>query len=122
MPTPYHLFSLWLPFIFAAGLVAGFTTPLTQRWEGKIVKHSWNAVPQYWESLGHPPANSTIDLYFSLKPQHENALSDTFHQVSDPRHAKYVPRHPSAATRMHEPICVTVPLQIRRIYFQEADR
>ena len=97
----YHLFSLWLLSILAAGSVAGLASHFTQRWEEKTVKHSWNAVPQYWESLGHPLINSTIDLYFSLRPQHENALSDTFHQVSNPRHAKYVPRHPSAHARTH---------------------
>ena len=101
MPMRYHLFSLWLLSILAAGSVAGLANHFTQRWEERTVKHSWNAVPQYWESLGHPLINSTIDLYFSLRPQHENALSDTFHQVSNPRHAKYVPRHPSAHARTH---------------------
>ena len=39
MPVRYHL----------RALVAGLVTPLTERWDGKTVKHSWNAVPQYWE-------------------------------------------------------------------------
>ncbi|KAI9449976.1 subtilisin-like protein [Lactarius psammicola] len=53
------------------------------------VKHSWNAVPEFWESLGHPPADTTIDLYLELKPQHESALIDALGVVSDPRHPKY---------------------------------
>ena len=60
----------------------------TRRWDTMTVKHSWNAVPQNWENLGHPPADTSITLYLALKPQHCDALIDTLHEVSDPRHAK----------------------------------
>jgi hypothetical protein len=101
MPVPvryFYYYLLCVLFIFAAGSVGRQTTPLTGRWDEKTVKHSWDAVPQNWESLGHPPVDTTIDLYLALKPQHENALIDALQEVSNPRHAKYVPRHPSTHT------------------------
>ncbi|KAH9062451.1 subtilisin-like protein [Lactarius vividus] len=53
------------------------------------IKHSWNAVPRNWESLGHPPSGTTIDLYMALKPQRENALVDALYEVSEPGHPRY---------------------------------
>ncbi|KAH9008580.1 subtilisin-like protein [Lactarius deliciosus] len=53
------------------------------------IKHSWNAVPRNWESLGHPPSGTTIDLYIALKPQRENALVDALYEVSEPGHPRY---------------------------------
>ena len=44
----------------------------------------------HWESLGCPPASTTIDFYVVLKPHHENALIDVLYEVSDPRHPKYI--------------------------------
>ena len=41
-------------------------------------------------SLGQPPAGTTIDPRVSLKPHHENALTDALYEVSNPRHPKYV--------------------------------
>ncbi|KAH9036760.1 subtilisin-like protein [Lactarius deliciosus] len=58
------------------------------------IKHSWNVVPENWESLGNPLSGTTIDLYVALKAQRENALIDTLYQVSDPNH----PRHVYSAT------------------------
>jgi len=95
MPGRYHLLSVLS--IFATWLVVGLATPLTRNWNRTTVKHSWNAVPEFWESLGHPPADTTIDLYLELKPQHEDALTDALREVSDPRHAKYVPPPPIRA-------------------------
>ncbi|KAI9449009.1 peptidase S8/S53 domain-containing protein [Lactarius psammicola] len=69
--------------------VARPATPLTRRWDGITVKHKWNAVPKNSESLGHPSADTTINLYLALKPQRENALIDALLHVTDPRHAKY---------------------------------
>ncbi|KAH9173031.1 subtilisin-like protein [Lactarius sanguifluus] len=71
------------------GIVDGLSTPVTPCWNGTTVKHSWNTVPESWENLGHPPADTTIDLYLELKPQHENALADALRDVSDPGRAKY---------------------------------
>ncbi|KAF8257707.1 subtilisin-like protein [Lactarius quietus] len=55
-------------------------------------KHSWTSVPSNWESLGCPPAGTTIDLYVALKPHRENALTDMLYEVSDPMHRKHVLR------------------------------
>jgi hypothetical protein len=43
-----------------------------------------------WVTLGDPPAGNTIDLHFSLKPYHENALIDALNEVSNPIHRKHV--------------------------------
>ena len=94
MQVRYRLLSTL--FIFATASAGSYAVPLTPRWDKKTVKHSWDTIPQYWESRGRPPANTTIDLYLALKPQYENVLIDTLHEVSNPRHPKYVLRHPSA--------------------------
>lgn len=59
MRVPYHLLSVLS--ILATGPVDGLATPLTRLWDAKKVKHSWGAVPQDWESLGHLAADTTID-------------------------------------------------------------
>ncbi|KAH9176106.1 subtilisin-like protein [Lactarius sanguifluus] len=82
MRVLYHLLSVLS--IFATGPVDGLATPLTRLWDAKRVKHSWGAVPQDWESLGYLAADTTIDLYLGLKPQHENALP-----INTPEHPKY---------------------------------
>ncbi|KAH9166807.1 subtilisin-like protein [Lactarius sanguifluus] len=53
------------------------------------IKHSWNAVPENWESLGNPLSGTTIDLHVALKAHRENALIDTLYQVSDANHPRY---------------------------------
>ncbi|KAH8986035.1 subtilisin-like protein [Lactarius hatsudake] len=75
--------------VLTAAPFANFATPLPPPWDDIRVKHTWNAVPQNWEALGHPPAGTTIDLHIALKPHHENALVDTLYKVSDPRSPKY---------------------------------
>ncbi|KAH9060328.1 subtilisin-like protein [Lactarius deliciosus] len=45
------------------------------------IKHSWNAIPKNWVSLGRPPSDTTIDLYIALKPHRENALIDALYEV-----------------------------------------
>ncbi len=76
--------------VLAAAPLANFATPLAQPWDDLRVKHTWNAVPHNWETLGHPPAGTTIDLHLALKPHHENALVDALYDVSAPRSPKYV--------------------------------
>ncbi|KAI9452652.1 subtilisin-like protein [Lactarius psammicola] len=85
----YHC--ILLPSLFAAVFlqVGSFAKPLSPRWGDMCVKHSWNAIPKNWESLGRPPSDTTIDLYIALKPQHRNALIDTLYEVSTPGHPKY---------------------------------
>jgi len=77
-------------FVLAAAIFANFARPLAPSWDDLRVKHTWEAVPPNWETLGHPPAGTTIDLHVALKPHHENALADALHEVSDPRSPKYV--------------------------------
>ncbi|KAF8267610.1 subtilisin-like protein [Lactarius quietus] len=63
--------------------------PLPPHWDHLRVKHSWNNVPPNWESLGHPPAGTTIDLNIVLMPYNESALIDALYEVSDPKSVKY---------------------------------
>ncbi|KAF8269942.1 peptidase S8/S53 domain-containing protein [Lactarius quietus] len=64
-------------------------TPPAPLWGDIRVKHTWNSVPDNWESLGPPPAGTTLDLYIALKPHRGNALIDSLYEVSDPGHQKY---------------------------------
>ncbi|KAH9059511.1 subtilisin-like protein [Lactarius vividus] len=75
--------------VLAIGLLGGLAKPLSPPWDDMHIKHSWNTVPKNWESLGHPPSGTTIDLYIALKPQRENALVDALHEVSEPGHQRY---------------------------------
>jgi tripeptidyl-peptidase-1 len=52
--------------------------------------HSWNTVPENWESLGPPPAGTTINLYVVLRPHGENVLIEALHEVSSPGNPKHV--------------------------------
>ncbi|KAI9450052.1 subtilisin-like protein [Lactarius psammicola] len=74
--------------VFVAFPFRGLTIP--SPWGDMQMKHSWNAVPPKWETLGCPPAGTTIDLYIALKPQSEDALIDVLYEVSDPRNRKQV--------------------------------
>ncbi|KAH8995830.1 subtilisin-like protein [Lactarius hatsudake] len=76
-----------LSFLTATPL-ADFATPLAP-WGDMRVKHTWSAVPALWETLGCPPAGTTIDLYIALNPHQEDALIDALYEVSDPRHPRY---------------------------------
>ncbi|KAH8982702.1 subtilisin-like protein [Lactarius akahatsu] len=75
--------------VLAVSLLCGLGKPLSPPWDIMYMKHSWNAVPRNWESLGRPPTGTTIDLYISLKSQRENALVDTLYEVSEPGHPRY---------------------------------
>ncbi|KAH9071520.1 subtilisin-like protein [Lactarius deliciosus] len=79
----------WIPVLFLLS-----TVPLggnaTSRWDHMRSKHSWKSIPENWESLGPPTADTVIDLYIALKPYRENALVDAFNEVSDPRHPRHV--------------------------------
>ena len=68
-------------------------------------KHSWNTVPENWESSGHPPSGTTIDLYIALRPHRENALIDVLYEVSEPTHPRHVHHHSSARACSHECHC-----------------
>ncbi|KAH9177900.1 subtilisin-like protein [Lactarius sanguifluus] len=83
----YHCISVLS--VLATGLLGGLAKPLSPPWDDMHIKHSWNAVPRNWESPGHPPSGTTIDLYIALKPQRENALVDALYEVSKPGHPRY---------------------------------
>ncbi|KAH9071474.1 peptidase S8/S53 domain-containing protein [Lactarius deliciosus] len=59
------------------------------RWADMRSKHSWKTIPESWESLGLPTAETVIDLHIALKPYRENALVDALNEVSDPGHPRY---------------------------------
>ncbi|KAH8994686.1 subtilisin-like protein [Lactarius hatsudake] len=83
----YHLISALS--VLAAILLGSLAKPFSPRWDDVRIKHSWNAVPENWESLGNPLSGTTIDLYVALKAHRENALIDTLYEVSDPNHPRY---------------------------------
>ncbi|KAH9165908.1 Pro-kumamolisin, activation domain-containing protein [Lactarius sanguifluus] len=64
-------------------------TPFEPRWDDIRTKHAWDAVPEHWETLGHPAAGTTIDLHVALEPQRKNAVIDALYEVSSPRSPKY---------------------------------
>lgn len=76
--------------IFTTGFLYGLATPFTPNRGDVYVKHSWSSVPNGWMNLGHPAADTTIDLHISLKAQNENALIEALYEVSSPGHPKYV--------------------------------
>ncbi|KAH8981856.1 subtilisin-like protein [Lactarius hatsudake] len=76
-----------LSFLTATPL-ADFATPIDP-WGNMRVRHTWSAIPADWETLGGPPAGTTIDLYIALNPHQENALIDALYEVSDPKHPRY---------------------------------
>ncbi|KAH8997709.1 subtilisin-like protein [Lactarius hatsudake] len=75
--------------VLSAGLLGGLVKPFSPPWDDAHVKHSWNAVPNNWVSLGRPPPGTTIDLYIALKPHRENALINALYEVSEPGHSRY---------------------------------
>ncbi|KAH8995261.1 peptidase S8/S53 domain-containing protein [Lactarius hatsudake] len=75
-------------FLFSAAPLGGTAT---SRWDDMRSKHSWKTIPENWECLGLPTADTMIDLYIALKPYRENALVDALNEVSDPGHPRHVP-------------------------------
>ncbi|KAF8269943.1 peptidase S8/S53 domain-containing protein [Lactarius quietus] len=54
--------------------------PPAPLWGDMRVKHTWDTIPNNWESLGPPPTGTTIDLYIALRPHREDALIDALHE------------------------------------------
>ncbi|KAH8985706.1 subtilisin-like protein [Lactarius akahatsu] len=69
--------------VIVTDLLASLAKPLSPPWDNMHIKHSWNAVPTNWVSLGRPPSGATIDLYIALKPNREDALIDALYEVAD---------------------------------------
>ena len=86
----YHLTSVLFLIAIPALPLAYHGKPISQRWDNLYTKHSWITVPENWESLGHPPAGTTINLYIALKPSRETALIDSLYEVSNPGHPRHV--------------------------------
>lgn len=84
----YHTHSVM--FILVLGPLSILATPFPSPWDDIHVKHKWNSVPVNWQNLGHPPADTTIDLHIALKAQDENAMIDALYEVSSPGHPKCV--------------------------------
>ncbi|KAH9029489.1 subtilisin-like protein [Lactarius pseudohatsudake] len=81
--------------VLAPGPLSSLATPFASHWDDLRPKHAWNSVPENWRNLGHPSADTTIDLHIALKAKNENALIDTLMEVSSPGHprqGKYLSR------------------------------
>ncbi|KAI9451104.1 subtilisin-like protein [Lactarius psammicola] len=76
--------------VLATAPLANFTTSFARPWDNVRIKHTWNTVPPDWDTLGHPPVGTTIDLHVALKAHNESALIDTLYKVSDPKSSKHV--------------------------------
>ncbi|KAH9041282.1 subtilisin-like protein [Lactarius pseudohatsudake] len=77
--------------ILSPGPLGGLAMSLTPRWGDMRTRHMWAAVPEHWESVGHPSVGSIIDLRIALKLDRENALVDTLYEVSSLQHQRHVP-------------------------------
>ena len=109
-----HLWLFVLFFLAAVSLtdVATLVIP----WDDMKIKHTWNAIPINWETLGHPLAGSTIHLHIVLEPHRENALNDAVSEISDPNHS----RHLLLTIPPPAPLltCAAAPFQISGIPFK----
>ncbi|KAI9435934.1 subtilisin-like protein [Lactarius indigo] len=83
----YH----WISVISTLSVVpfADLATVPPPPWGDVRVKHTWDTVPANWESLGPPPAGTTINLNIALKPDRKDALIEALHEVSNPDHERY---------------------------------
>ncbi|KAH8993853.1 subtilisin-like protein [Lactarius hatsudake] len=83
----------------------GLATAFVSHWDDIRAKHTWNSVPENWQNMGHPPADTTIDLHIALKAKNENALIDALIQVSSPGHPnawlEHHGVHPSIISTKH---------------------
>ncbi|KAH9163505.1 subtilisin-like protein [Lactarius sanguifluus] len=88
--------------ILSAAPFVDLATPPLPPWGDVCVKHTWNTIPDNWESLGPPPPRTAIDLYIALQPRRDSALIDALHDVSTPGHKKHVV--PTAALLIPEQV------------------
>ena len=102
--------SYWLVLFFLTAMPAVFTVSSASHWDDMRIRHIWGVVPENWESLGPPPAGTTINLRIALKNHRENALIDTLYEVSSPNH----PRRVSPPPLEHIYSRIPVRVQIRR--------
>ncbi|KAH9011948.1 subtilisin-like protein [Lactarius deliciosus] len=88
--------------------LSGLATPLAPPWDDLRPKHTWNSIPENWQNLGHPHADTTIDLHIALKAKNENALIDALIEVSSPGH----PKHGAHLSREEVAELVAPPLDV----------
>lgn len=84
----YHKLSVTS--ILAIVFIGGLATSIPSPWGEMLEKHKWVHIPDNWDTVGHPPDGTTIDLHIALKPERKNALVDALLEVSQPRHPKFV--------------------------------
>jgi hypothetical protein len=106
--------------VLAAATLSDLAASLAPPWDEVVLKHTSDTVPVDWVTLGDPPAGTTIDLHFSLKPYQENALIDALNEVSNPMHRKHVLS--DISLRVHGLTCAAVSSQIWRTSFKGAGR
>ena len=106
----WHHFTL--SFLIAV-LPAEFARAAVHRDE-LLVKHTWNAVPANWESLGNTTARAMMNLRIALKPDRESALINAHFEVSNPKHPRHVLLATPLLTRLFTP---PASFQIRYISF-----
>ncbi|KAH9011974.1 subtilisin-like protein [Lactarius deliciosus] len=94
--------------IHAFGPLGGLATSFASHWDDLRPKHTWNSVPENWQNLGHPPADTTIDLHIALKAKNENVLIDALIEVSSPGH----PRHGAHLSREEVAALVAPPSDV----------
>ncbi|KAH9031385.1 subtilisin-like protein [Lactarius deliciosus] len=85
----FHPLSVLSFLAFGPQALNGLATPFASHWDDLQAKHTWNSVPENWQNLGHPPADTTIDLHIAFKAENENALIDALIEVSSPGHPKH---------------------------------
>ncbi len=107
--------------ILTTAPLANLATLVPPPWNDIHVKHTCNSVPINWESLGNPPAATTIDLHIALKPHHESALIDALYEISSLRHPKYDALS-NTSPRTHVVTYAAAPLQIWLSSVQGAGR
>ncbi|KAH8990959.1 subtilisin-like protein [Lactarius akahatsu] len=79
---------LYVLSVLSPGPLSSLATPFASHWDDLRPIHTWNSVPENWQNLGHPPADTTIDLHIALKAKNENALIDALIEVSSPGHPR----------------------------------
>ena len=80
---PYFWFFVF--FILSAVPLADVAAPVVP-WGDMKIMHTWHDIPVNWETLGHPPAGSNMDLHIVLEPDRESALTDALSKISNPEH------------------------------------
>ena len=63
-----HYLQFFVLFVLIVTHLCNLSIPLEPLWGDMQVKHTWNTVPANWETIGHHPAGTTIDIHIALNP------------------------------------------------------